>query len=186
MKKRVVAYARVSSKSRSQAHSLEFQKNYWNEKLSTDPDYEYLGLFYDHGISGKTMKKRPSFMQMINKAFYISALFLHICTCLNAQEVRADTDSIAREQYLQEVVVHASYLSVKDNHIVGVPTQQQRRHAHTGYDLLRHMMLPGVTVIRKEGRVSTPAGDATLYINGREVSPREVESLRPKDIARIE
>ena len=47
MKKRVVAYARVSSKSRSQAHSLEFQKNYWNEKLSTDPDYEYLGLFYD-------------------------------------------------------------------------------------------------------------------------------------------
>ena len=26
MKKRVVAYARVSSKSRSQAHSLEFQK----------------------------------------------------------------------------------------------------------------------------------------------------------------
>lgn len=123
---------------------------------------------------------------MINKAFYISALFLHICTCLNAQEVRADTDSIAREQYLQEVVVHASYLSVKDNHIVGVPTQQQRRHAHTGYDLLRHMMLPGVTVIRKEGRVSTPAGDATLYINGREVSPREVESLRPKDIARIE
>ena len=68
MKKRVVAYARVSSKSRSQAHSLEFQKNYWNEKLSTDPDYEYLGLFYDHGISGKTMKKRPSFMQMINKA----------------------------------------------------------------------------------------------------------------------
>ena len=66
--KKVVAYARVSSKSRSQAHSLEFQKSYWNEKLATDPDYEYLGLFADHGISGKSIRKRPQFMQMLNKA----------------------------------------------------------------------------------------------------------------------
>lgn len=123
---------------------------------------------------------------MINKTFYISVLFLYICTCLNAQDIKVDTDSIARKQYLQEVVVHADYFSVKDNHIVGVPTQQQRKHAHTGYDLLRNMMLPGVTVIRKEGRVTTPAGDATIYINGREVSSREIESLRPQDIAHIE
>ncbi len=68
MKKRVVAYARVSSKSRSQAHSLEFQKSYWNEKLATEPEYEYLGLYADHGISGKTMKNRTQFMQMFNKA----------------------------------------------------------------------------------------------------------------------
>lgn len=68
MKKRVVAYARVSSKSRSQAHSLEFQKSYWNEKLATEPDYEYIGLYADHGISGKSMRKRPQFMQMLNKA----------------------------------------------------------------------------------------------------------------------
>ena len=68
MKKRVVAYARVSSKSRSQAHSLEFQKSYWNEKLATEPDYEYLGLYADHGISGKTMKNRTQFLQMIHKA----------------------------------------------------------------------------------------------------------------------
>ena len=68
MKKRVVAYARVSSKSRSQVHSLEFQKSYWNEKLATEPEYEYLGLYADHGISGKTMKNRTQFMQMFNKA----------------------------------------------------------------------------------------------------------------------
>ena len=68
MKKRVVAYARVSSKSRSQAHSLEFQKSYWNEKLATEPEYEYLGLYADHGISGKTIKNRTQFMQMFNKA----------------------------------------------------------------------------------------------------------------------
>ena len=48
MKKRVVAYARVSSKSRSQAHSLEFQKSYWNEKLATEPDYEYIGKRRHH------------------------------------------------------------------------------------------------------------------------------------------
>lgn len=68
MKKRVVAYARVSSKSRSQAHSLEFQKSYWNEKLATDPDYEFLGLYADHGISGKSIKNRTQFLRMIHKA----------------------------------------------------------------------------------------------------------------------
>jgi site-specific DNA recombinase len=68
MKKRVVAYARVSSKSRSQSHSLDFQKSYWNERLATDHDYEYLGLYADFGISGKTMRNRTQFLQMLSKA----------------------------------------------------------------------------------------------------------------------
>ncbi len=53
MKKIVCAYARVSTNSRSQEHSFNFQSNYWNEKLGSDPNYEYVGLFADKGISGK-------------------------------------------------------------------------------------------------------------------------------------
>lgn len=68
MKKRAVAYARVSTRSKSQAHSLEFQKSYWNERLAADPDYEYLGLYADSGISGSAMRKRPQFLRMLAKA----------------------------------------------------------------------------------------------------------------------
>lgn len=95
-------------------------------------------------------------------------------------------DSISGNNQLQEVVVQSSYLKRMDDHIVGVPTPQQRKHAHTGYDLVRNMMIPGVIVNTKDGTVSTPAGNATLYINGREATFREIQSLRPKDVRNIE
>ena len=47
-------------------------------------------------------------------------------------------------------------------------------------------MIPGVSVERSTGSVTTPNGAATLYIDGREVDSREIQSLRPKDISRVE
>ena len=43
-----------------------------------------------------------------------------------------------------------------------------------------------VSVERSTGSVTTPNGAATLYIDGREVDFREVQSLRPKDVSRVE
>lgn len=94
-------------------------------------------------------------------------------------------DSI-KSQKLGEVVVNASYLTREDDHISAIPTKEQRKHAVGGYDLLRNLMLPGVSVNRTTGSVTTPAGSATLYIDGREADFREVQSLRPKDIACVE
>lgn len=103
----------------------------------------------------------------------------------NAQE--PDTAKISfQDKELKEVVVKASYLTRKDDHILAIPTREQRRHAVTGYDLLNNLMIPGVAVDRATGSVTTPAGAATLYIDGREVDFREIQSLRPRDIARVE
>ena len=66
MRKRAVAYARVSSNSASQEHSFEFQKEYWDRKLSNDPNYEYVGLYADRGISGKFANRRPQFQLMLS------------------------------------------------------------------------------------------------------------------------
>lgn len=87
---------------------------------------------------------------------------------------------------LDEVVVKTSYLTREDDHILAIPTKDQRKHAATGYDLLSNLMIPGVYVERSTGNVTTPTGAATLYIDGREVEFREVQSLRPKDISRVE
>ena len=91
-----------------------------------------------------------------------------------------------RPKELDEIVVKASYLTREDDHILAIPTKSSVNHAVTGYDLLNNLMVPGVSVERSTGSVTTPAGAATLYIDGRKVDFREVQSLRPKDIARVE
>lgn len=118
------------------------------------------------------------------KSFFF--ILMGFCTLLS---YATTPDSIQVSNYnteLDEVVITASYLTREDDHISAIPTKKQRKHAMNGYDLLRNLMLPGVSVNRTSGGVTTPAGKATLYIDGREVEFREVQSLRPKDIARVE
>uniref|UniRef100_UPI003FA0561A hypothetical protein n=1 Tax=Prevotella fusca TaxID=589436 RepID=UPI003FA0561A len=67
-----------------------------------------------------------------------------------------------------------------------IPTPKQRKHAHSGFELVRNMMLAGVSVDAGNGVITTPAGIATLYINGSKASVREITTLRPKDILRVE
>lgn len=91
MKKRVCAYARVSTNSRSQEHSLEFQKNYWNETLGNNPDYEYVGLYADQGISGKFSKRRPQFMQMVNA---VESGKIDLVFCKSVQRFSRNTEDL--------------------------------------------------------------------------------------------
>lgn len=119
----------------------------------------------------------------------MKTLFVTImCLCFNvsyAQKPDTTKTSIQAKE-LDEVVVKASYLTREDDHILAIPTKEQRKHAVTGYDLLNNLMISGVSVERSTGSVTTPSGAATLYIDGRKVDFREVQSLRPKDIARVE
>lgn len=118
------------------------------------------------------------------KAFLVIFLVLYI-NASYAQEI--DTTKVSsRTKELDEVVVKASYLSREDDHIMAMPTKEQRKHAVTGFDLLNNLMVPGVSVDRLKGIVTTPVGNATIYIDGREVDFREVQSLRTKDISRVE
>lgn len=66
-KKRVCAYARVSTGSELQGESLESQVTYYNNLIKSNPDYEFVGIFADRGITGTT-DNRPEFQRMINKA----------------------------------------------------------------------------------------------------------------------
>ena len=112
----------------------------------------------------------------------IMSMFLNVSY---AQETDT-TKTFVQGKELDEVVVKTSYLTRKDDHILAIPTKEQRKHAVTGYDLLSNLMVPGVSVDRLKGSLTTPTGAATLYIDGREVDFREVQSLRPKDISRVE
>lgn len=66
-KKRVCAYARVSTDSRKQGESLENQISSYERSIKANPDYEFAGVFADQGISGHS-QNRPEFQRMVQKA----------------------------------------------------------------------------------------------------------------------
>ena len=56
--KRVVAYARVSTDSTEQMHSVAAQKDYYSNLIQNTPDWVFAGLYADEGISGLIRDKR--------------------------------------------------------------------------------------------------------------------------------
>ena len=119
----------------------------------------------------------------VEKIIFLTVISIFLPLTAIAQSHQPDSVKVHR---LDEVVVESSYITREDDHILAVPTKEQRRHAVSGYDLLRNLMIPGISVNRTSGMVNTPAGNATIYIDGREVDFREVQSLRPRDIASVE
>ena len=66
-KLKMAAYCRVSTDKEEQLQSLAKQKEYFN-KFATDKGYELYAIYADEGISGKQIKKRIKFKEMIEDA----------------------------------------------------------------------------------------------------------------------
>lgn len=87
---------------------------------------------------------------------------------------------------LGEIVVKGNSFIRQKDRILVVPDRQQVKHAHTGYDLLYNLMIPGIDVNKRTGEVNTLGGTVTLYINGEKADFRDVQALRPGDIENVE
>ena len=46
-KKRVAAYARVSTEQDEQLHSLQVQRDYYENYIKSNPDWELVNIYYD-------------------------------------------------------------------------------------------------------------------------------------------
>jgi len=66
-RKRVCAYARVSTASEAQGESLENQTTHYRNLIEANPEYEYVGVFADYGTTG-TKDARPEFQKMLELA----------------------------------------------------------------------------------------------------------------------
>ena len=67
-KKRVAAYARVSTDEEDQLNSFRFQIDEYTKRIQDNKDWIFIGMFADQGLSGTQMKKRLEFMKMIELA----------------------------------------------------------------------------------------------------------------------
>lgn len=68
VKRRVAAYARVSTDSDDQENSFDAQKSFYERYIKENPLWEFVGIYADEGISGTSTKGRKEFQRMINDA----------------------------------------------------------------------------------------------------------------------
>lgn len=65
-KLRVAAYCRVSTDSDEQLESLKAQTTHYEKHIKANPEWEYLGVYYDEGISGTKKENREGLQKLIS------------------------------------------------------------------------------------------------------------------------
>ena len=67
-KRRVAAYARVSTDSDEQLSSYEAQVDFYTRYIKQNPEWEFVSVYTDEGVTGTNTKKREGFNRMIEDA----------------------------------------------------------------------------------------------------------------------
>lgn len=67
-KRRTAAYARVSTDQEEQETSFTAQVEFYSKKIKENPEWEFVGIYTDEGISAVNTKRREGFNQMISDA----------------------------------------------------------------------------------------------------------------------
>lgn len=67
-KRRVAAYARVSTDSDEQLTSYEAQVDFYTRHIQGNPEWEFVAVYTDEGVTGTNTKKREGFNRMIEDA----------------------------------------------------------------------------------------------------------------------
>ncbi len=67
-KRRVAAYARVSTDQEEQLTSYEAQVDYYTNYIKSRSDWEFVDVYTDEGISGTSTKRREGFNKMVENA----------------------------------------------------------------------------------------------------------------------
>lgn len=68
LKRRVAGYARVSTDSDEQFTSYAAQVDYYTNYIKSNPNWEFVDVYTDEGISGVMTKHRDGFNRMISDA----------------------------------------------------------------------------------------------------------------------
>ena len=67
-RKKVAAYARVSTETEEQANSYEAQVDYYTKFIQNNAAWDFVDIYTDDGISGTSTKNRDGFNRMIADA----------------------------------------------------------------------------------------------------------------------
>ena len=65
-KPKTAAYVRVSTDSEQQEGSLNSQREYFDKFIKNNPEFEFVGIYEDDGVTATSVKKRKGFLRMID------------------------------------------------------------------------------------------------------------------------
>ncbi|MDP3447976.1 MAG: recombinase family protein, partial [Eubacteriales bacterium] len=99
-KRRVAAYARVSTDSDEQFTSFEAQVDYYTRQITANADWTMIEVYTDEGISGTNTKKREGFNRMISDA--LAGKFDLIITKSISRFARNTVDTLTAVRQLKE------------------------------------------------------------------------------------
>lgn len=99
-KRRVAAYARVSTDSEEQLTSYEAQVDYYTKFIKGRSDWEFVTVYTDEGISAVNTKKREGFKQMV--ADGLAGKFDLLVTKSVSRFARNTVDSLTTVRKLKE------------------------------------------------------------------------------------
>ena len=106
VKRRVCAYARVSTDSDEQYTSYEAQVTYYKKYIQERPDWEYVDVYADEGITGTNRKRREAFNRMIKDALDGKIDLIITKSISRFARNTLDTISITRELKAKGVEVY--------------------------------------------------------------------------------
>ena len=96
----MAGYARVSTDSDEQFTSYEAQVDYYTQYIKNNPEWEFVKVYTDEGISGTNTKKREGFNQMVADA--VSGKIDLIITKSVSRFARNTVDSLTTIRKLKE------------------------------------------------------------------------------------
>lgn len=108
LKKRIVAiYARVSTEHEAQLSALENQIQYYENLFSFHPEWELYEKYIDEGITGTSVKKRKSFLKMMEDA--AEGKFDLIVTREVSRFARNTVDTLQQTRILKQLGVEVYF-----------------------------------------------------------------------------
>ena len=102
-KRRVAAYARVSTDNEEQETSFDAQVDYYTHYIQGRADWEFAGMYSDEGITATNTKRREGFNQMVEDA--LAGKIDLIITKSISRFARNTVDSLVTVRKLKEIGV---------------------------------------------------------------------------------
>ena len=182
-RRRVAAYARVSTDSEEQLTSYEAQVDYYTRYIQSRPDWEFVGVYADEGISATNTKRRESFNRMVQDA--LDGKIDLIVTKSVSRFARNTVDSLTTVRKLKDAGVEVYFekeniwtLDSKGELLITIMSSLAQEESRS----ISENVTWGQRKRFADGKVSIPYGQFLGYRKGTdglpEIVPEQAEIVR--------
>jgi len=175
-KKRVAAYARVSTDNDEQLSSFEAQRNYYTHFIKSKLEWEFVEIYADEGISATSTKHRDGFNRMIQDA--IDCKIDLIITKSVSRFARNTVDTLTTVRKLKEFGVEVYFekeniytLDSKGELLITIMSSLAQEESRS----ISENVTWGQRKRFAEGKVNLPYGQFLGYEKGEDNLPKIVE-----------